>query len=95
MFLRRWVCYDALTMRGQRFVLCRATVAIGFDEAGKQVAVTIPAKAEITVSNIVPLEPTKDHTEQVSVSWEGRSLAMFLTDLQERGERVRVRPSIK
>jgi hypothetical protein len=37
----------------------------------------------------VPLEPTTDYTEQVNVSWEGRSLAMFLTDLQSRGERVR------
>jgi hypothetical protein len=44
-------------MRGQRFVLCHATVAIGFDESGKRVAVTIPARAEITVPDIVPIEP--------------------------------------
>jgi len=88
MFLRRWVCYDALTMRGQRFVLCRATVAIGLDESGKRVAVTIPARTEITVPDIIPIEPTSDHTEQINVSWGGRTLAMFLTDLQQRGERI-------
>jgi hypothetical protein len=46
-------------MRGQRFVLRDATVAIGIDEAGKRVAITIPAGAEITVSDIVPLEPPR------------------------------------
>ena len=81
------------TMRGQRFVLRAATVAIGFDESGKRVAVTIPAKAEITVVDTVPLEPTPDYTELVSVQWEGRSLRMFLRDLQDRGERVH--PPIK
>ena len=80
-------------MRGQRFVLRAATIAIGFDESGKRIAVTIPAKTEITVSNIVPLEPTKDYTVLVNVRWEGRSLAMFLSDLQDRGERVH--PPIK
>jgi len=77
------------TMRGQRFVLRYATVAIGRDESGKRVAVTIPAKAEITAVDIVPLEPTDDYTLQVTVQWEGRTLTMFLTDLQHRGERVR------
>ena len=81
------------TMRGQRFVLRAATIAIGFDESGKRIAVTIPAKTEITVSDIVPLEPTKDYTLLVNVRWEGRSLAMFLSDLQDRGERVH--PPIK
>ena len=81
------------TMRGQRFVLRAATVAIGFDESGNRVAVTIPAKEEITVSDIVPLEPTADYTELVNVQWEGRSLRMFLRDLQDRGERVH--PPIK
>jgi hypothetical protein len=80
-------------MRGQKFVIRDATVAIGFDEAGKRIAVTIPAGAEITVPDIVPLEPTKDFTVQVNVIWEGRSLSMFLTDLQHRAERVR--PPIK
>jgi hypothetical protein len=80
-------------MRGKRFVLGRDTVAIGFNESGKRVAVTIPARAEITVPDIIPTEPTSDHTEQINVSWEGRTLAMFLADLQERGERIR--PAIR
>jgi hypothetical protein len=76
-------------MRGPRFILRDAIVAIGFDESGKRVAVTIPAQAEITVPGIIPTEPTSDHTEQINVSWAGRTLAMFLTDLQTRGERIR------
>ena len=80
-------------MRGPRFILRDATVAIGFDESGNRVAVTIPAKAVIIVPGIVPTEPTSDHTEQITVSWDGRTLAMFLTDLQERGERIR--PAIR
>jgi hypothetical protein len=87
------LCYDACTMPGPRFILREATVTIGFDEAGKRIAVSIPAGAEITVNDIVPLDPTVDETEQVNISWEGRSLSMFLTDLQNRGDRVR--PSIR
>ena len=49
----------------------------------------IPAGTEIAVPGIVPLEPAADHTEQIDVCWDGRSLTMFLTDLQQRGERIR------
>jgi hypothetical protein len=80
-------------MRGPRFILRDATVAIGFDESGKRIAVTIPARTVITVPGIIPIEPTSDHTEQINVSWDGRTLAMFLADLQERGERIR--PAIR
>ena len=73
----------------RHFILREATVAVGFDESGKRVAVTIPTGAKITAVDIVPREPTKDHTEQINVTWNGRSLTMFLTDLQHRGERVR------
>ena len=76
-------------MQGQRFILREATVATGFDESGKRIALTIPPAAEITAIDIVPLEPTKDHAKQINVIWDGRSLTMFLTDLQHRGERVR------
>jgi len=66
------VCYDASTMRGPRFILRDATVAIGFDESGKRIAVTIPAKTVIIVPGIIPTEPTSDHTEQITVTWDGR-----------------------
>jgi hypothetical protein len=75
-------------MLGQRFTFVRPQLAVGFDESGKRVAVTIPPGAEITATDIVPLQPTKDHTERINVTWNGRSLSMFLTDLQHRGERV-------
>jgi hypothetical protein len=73
----------------RHFILREATIATGFDESGKRVAVTIPARAKITAVDIVPLEPTKDHAKQINVIWDGRSLTMFLADLQHRGERLR------
>jgi hypothetical protein len=81
-------------MQGVRFILRDATVAIGLDETGKKIAITIPAGTEIA-ADVVPLEPTADHTEQIDVSWKGRTLSMFLTDLQNRAERIRpqIRPS--
>jgi hypothetical protein len=72
----------------QSFLLRVSTVAVGFDESGKRVAVTIPIGAKITATDIVPREPTKDNAEQVNVIWDGRSLRVFLIDLQHRGERV-------
>jgi hypothetical protein len=75
-------------MQRQRFILREATIAVGHDESGKRFLVTIPSGAEITAIDIVPLEPTKDLAERINVEWEGRSLSMFLTDLQHRGERV-------
>jgi hypothetical protein len=77
-------------MSSQRFVLRDATIAITFDETGKKIATTIPAGTEVAVTDVVPLEPTANDSEQISVSWEGRTLSMFLTDLQTRGERVRL-----
>jgi hypothetical protein len=76
-------------MQRQRFILREATIATGFDESGKRVALTIPAGTEITTVDIVPHDPTKDLAEQINVVWDGHSLSMFLTDLQHRGERVR------
>jgi hypothetical protein len=75
-------------MRGQRFILRDPTIAVGLDESGKQIAMTIPAGTEITVSDVVPVRAATDPGEQVHIEWNGRSLAMFLADLQTRGERV-------
>ena len=73
--------YDAgcATIPGtmQRFTLSEATIATGFDKSGKRVAVTIPAGAVITAIDIVPHEPTKDHAEQINITWDGHSLSMF------------------
>jgi hypothetical protein len=74
---------------GPRFILRDATVATGFDESGKRITVTIPAGAEVTATDIVPLEPTDDDSEQIRVNWRGRPLSMLLTDLQHRADRVR------
>jgi hypothetical protein len=57
-------------MQGQRFILREASISTGFDEAGKRVAVTILAGAKITATDIVPLELTKDNSEQIIVTWD-------------------------
>jgi hypothetical protein len=72
-----------------RFILLRPTVALGFDQSGKRVIFTIPAGAEITATDVVPLEPTLDRSEQIDVKWQDQALAMFLIDLQDRGRPVR------
>jgi phage I-like protein len=73
----------------QYFVLSEATLAVTFDhQTGKKIAVTIPAGAKVTAIDIVPLEPASDRGEQVAVTWEDRTVQMFLADLQERGQRV-------
>ena len=75
-------------MEGQKFILRNPTIAIGLDETGKRIALTIPAGTEISVPDVVPMKPTTDPGERVHVNWNGRSLSIFLADLQARGERV-------
>jgi hypothetical protein len=70
-----------------RFKIRDATIAIRSDETRKKIAV-IPAGAEITLTDPIPLAPVSDHNETVNVSWEGRLLTMFLIDLQLRGQPV-------
>jgi hypothetical protein len=76
-------------MQYQRFQLRRSTIAIVDNDNGKKVATMIPAGAVIMALGLDPLEcAARNRTEQIEVSWNGRSMSMFLIDLQERGERV-------
>ena len=67
-------------MHTGRFKLDKTTLAIG-DVNGKPVAVTIPA------GDIVKLiaDPSHENEEMVDVLWEGRTVAMYATDLKWRG----------
>jgi len=68
-------------MHTGKFKLDKTTLAIG-DVNGKRVAVTIPA------GDIVELiaDPDPDSgNKMVDVLWEGRTVAMYATDLKWRG----------
>jgi hypothetical protein len=73
----------------QVFRLRDNTIALGFDDTGKKVAVMMPAGTHVSANGPVPTEHAKDRTEQIAVNWDHRTLTMFLVDLQDRGERVR------
>jgi hypothetical protein len=66
-------------MRSRRFRLIKTTLAIG-DMDGKRVAVRIPA------GDIVKLvaDPSPGN-RMVDVLWEDRTVAMYATDLKQRG----------
>ena len=66
-------------MHTGKFKLDKTTLAIG-DVNGKRVAVTIPA------GDIVELIADPDPgNKMVDVLWEGRTVAMYATDLKWRG----------
>jgi hypothetical protein len=72
-----------------RFRLRTSTIAVVYDEGGKKVTEMIPAGAVIKALGVVPLDRVAvDPTEQIEVSWKGRSMSMFLVDLLDRGVRV-------
>lgn len=54
------------------------------EENGKRTAVTIPAGAVVTLV----AGPSPRDSAMVDVLWEGRACAMFLVDMQNRGEEV-------
>ena len=55
--------------------------------SGKNRVVTVPTGAEVAVLEFIDT-PVRD-PQKVSITWEGQTLRMFWTDLQERGTRVR------
>jgi hypothetical protein len=66
-------------MHTGNFRLERTTLAIG-ELNGKPVAVTIPA-GEIVKLVLKP----SDGNKMVDVLWDGRAVAMYAVDLQQRG----------
>ncbi len=73
-------------MIGQRFRLNKPTVAL-YLEGGKEVALEVPAGAEIVVTDDVKVAPM-DPTLQVTVKWDGKIVKMFAVDIRQRGERI-------
>ena len=69
-------------LTGKRFELRKPTAAIDIFE-GKRVAVTIPDGAIVKVVSA--------SSELVDVLWEGRTVAMFATDVSERGTEIKDR----
>jgi hypothetical protein len=55
---------------------------------GKKIVFQLPAGSDIFAINPIPKELSKDFLCRVNIQWQGRTMTMFLTDLQERGERI-------
>jgi hypothetical protein len=70
----------------QSFRLKKETIATTVGSDGMGTAIQIPAGAEITVVDNFPKNNTNDPRATINVFWRGEILAMFLIDLQERGE---------
>jgi hypothetical protein len=71
---------EGRAMHTGRFKLDKTTLAIG-DVNGKRVAVTIPAGDIVKVV----ARPSSGNETMVDVLWEGRTVAMYATDLKWRG----------
>jgi hypothetical protein len=68
-------------MFGQRFRLNAPKLGLVFQE-GTEIAVRIPAGAEILAIDSLP-DPVVDRQQQVHARWEGRTLLMFAIDIRE------------
>ena len=73
----------------RRYVLSVSTLGIGFEDEGRKASVLLPAGAKITVLDPVPASPPENPAEVISALWNGRGVAIFLVDLQERGSLIR------
>jgi hypothetical protein len=71
-----------LPLAGHRFSLKAETCGIEFQERNERIVVLIPA------GSVVAVEPGSGPIEEgmVLVRWDGRELAMFVEDLEARGE---------
>lgn len=70
----------------QRFRVKTATIATT-RMGDRMVAVHLPARAEITLIDELPMSSPRGY-EQVSVEWDSRRYQMFVVDLLEKCERV-------
>ena len=67
------------------FRLKAATIAIAHED-GKEVAVRVPAGADILVTGSLDGE---EPNRQVIAQWGWKTLTMFAVDILERGERIK------
>ena len=69
-------------LTGKRFTLRKETLALHVAE-GKRTAVHIPSGAIVKV-----VSGPKNNDGIVDVLWEGRTIAMFLVDVESRGTEI-------
>jgi hypothetical protein len=52
---------------------------------GKKIVFQIPAGSEILAVDPIPDQLSKDLLRKVNIQWQGKTMTMFLVDVQERG----------
>jgi hypothetical protein len=72
-------------LTGKQYSLNRATLGLHISEDGNRSAVQLPEHA---VVKVVSGPKTMGSEGVVDVLWEGKIVAIFLVDLQARGEEV-------
>jgi hypothetical protein len=72
-------------MTARRLRLRVTTVATPQAE-GKPSIVEVPEGAELVAIDDIPTDVPDESNRQVSIQWEGRTLSMFLVDIQQRCE---------
>jgi hypothetical protein len=55
---------------------------------GKKILFQIPAGSEIVAIDPIPEELSKNLLCKVNIQWQGKTMTMFLVDVQERGTRI-------
>ena len=78
-----------------QFTLKSAILGMGFDDVGNRQAVSIPTGALILCVDPFPEKAVLNPVEMVNVAWQGRIIAVFLIDLQERGIRIDEDPPVR
>ena len=73
---------------GQRFRLNSPSMGTRIQD-GRKIVFMIPAGSEIIAVDPIPEQLSKDLLRRVNIQWQGRTMTMFLLDVQERAERVR------
>jgi hypothetical protein len=72
----------------QCFRLRSSTTAVQPTFGSKWEAITIPAGALVAIATPLENFVRSDRAGFIAVNWDGKTVNMFVVDLQERGERV-------
>ena len=73
---------------GQRFRLKSPSMGTVLQQDGKKIVFQIPEGSEIVAIDPIPEQLSKDLLRKVNIQWQGRTMTMFLVDVQERGTRI-------
>jgi len=73
---------------GQRFRLKSPSMGTVLQQDGKKIVFQIPAGSEIVAIDPIPEQLSKNQLCKVNIQWRGRTMTMYLVDVQERGERI-------